>query len=603
MDSLLNGDFELDEGDDLSDYDPNEELDSKESDSYDSEDSGAEFLNEDERADVQAHENIALMSKDKTIQYSLEPPPISRPPASRVGSIANEGSIFSSIVRKIFIGFVLKGPTTYASARATDSLASFLMIIEPIEKIVLDMTNLYGRRRYKDKWIDLDIFTMRAYYGLLLLAGVYRSRGEDISELWDDHKGRPIFRATMSLKMFKLINQCIRFDDKEERMRTNDRHKLEPIRNVFEKWVQRMRALYVPGKYLTVDEQLLPFRGRCPFIQYIPNKPAKYGIKIWIVCDSKTYYAYNLEVYVGRNRNTTPEVNLGERVVLTLTDGLNGSNVTADNLFISVSLAKKLKERQMTLVGTIRKNRKEILPILLNMKGKPAEHSEFLFDHKLRTTMVTYVPKRNRFVSLLSTYHTNKAIDVNDKKKPEIIKFYNETKGAVDTLDEMVGTYRCKRRVLRWPLALFENMLDISACNALVIFLANNPHWPHANKKARRRYFLIEVGEALVSVPINKRKRMPTGKRARDVVCDMQGIPREESPAPSSSTSSSARASPVPWLSNLKHTEPTKKRARCHICPYASNTTAVTARCDKCQRAVCPQHRFQICESCCGITQ
>lgn len=523
--------------------------------------------------------------------------------------------------------FVIQGPTAHASARATDPLSTFLMFIEPIEKTIVEMTNLYGARRYKRKWQPVDVTTMRAYYGVLLLAGVYRSKGEDITELWDDHNGRPIFRAAMSLKKFQVINQCIRFDDKETRTFTqdgNNRDKLRPIRDVFDRWVQRSRALYVPGKCVTVDEQLLPFRGRCPFIQYIPSKPAKYGIKIWIVCDSKTFYAYNLEAYVGRDRNNSAMANTGAMIVLRLTDGLNGRNVTCDNFFTSHSLATELKKRQMTLVGTIRKNRKELPPVLIDMKRKPAEYSEFVFDHKLRGTLVSYVPKKNRFVTLLSTYHTKKQISEGDKKKPDIIKFYNSTKGAVDTLDEMVGTYRSKRKVWRWPLAFFENMLDISAVNALVIFLACNPYWEHTAKKERRRLFLIELGKSLVEPYMVTRNRLPRSRRAQDVVADIQGLPREHSPAASSNTSSRAttpvlssrsttpsmsRASTpgasssstvFSWLSNLTHAILTKKRARCFKCPSVPNANCYAVRCDKCERAVCPQHRFTICSSCCG---
>lgn len=203
-----------------------------------------------------------------------------------------------------------------------------------------------------------------------------------------------------------LINRCIRFDDRETRLQTEGRDKMAPIRNIFEKWVHRCKLLYIPGKNVTVDEQLLPFRGRCPFTQYIPSKPAKYGIKIWILCDSETFYAYNLEMYIGRNRNARPEVNQGQRVVLTLTEDLNGRNVTCDNFFTSYSLATELKKRQMTVVGTIRKNRKELPPVSIRMKSKPPLHSEFVFDHKLRATIVSYVPKKNRFVTLLSTMHT-----------------------------------------------------------------------------------------------------------------------------------------------------------------------------------------------------
>ena len=39
-----------------------------------------------------------------------------------------------------------------------------------------------------------------------------------------------------------------------------------------------MRDAYTPGPHMTVDEQLVCFRGKCPFRQYIPLKPGKYGI-------------------------------------------------------------------------------------------------------------------------------------------------------------------------------------------------------------------------------------------------------------------------------------------------------------------------------------
>lgn len=47
---------------------------------------------------------------------------------------------------------------------------------------------------------------------------------------------------------------------------------------------------YVPGCNLTIDEQLKAFRGRSRFRQYMPSKPAKYGIKFWWITDSATSY-------------------------------------------------------------------------------------------------------------------------------------------------------------------------------------------------------------------------------------------------------------------------------------------------------------------------
>lgn len=79
-----------------------------------------------------------------------------------------------------------------------------------------------------------------------------------------------------------------------------------------------------PGMFLTVDERLAPFRGRCSFIQYMPAKPAKYGIKVWLCCDAESRYIYNAQVYMGKDTPTTPRAqNLGNQVILSLVDDLN----------------------------------------------------------------------------------------------------------------------------------------------------------------------------------------------------------------------------------------------------------------------------------------
>ena len=54
---------------------------------------------------------------------------------------------------------------------------------------------------------------------------------------------------------------------------------------------------------------------------------------------------------------------------------------------------------------------------------------------------------------------------------------YNATKGGVDSLDELVTGYSCKRRTLRWTLVIFFNILDIFAYNAFVIWMPLNPDW------------------------------------------------------------------------------------------------------------------------------
>jgi len=65
-------------------------------------------------------------------------------------------------------------------------------------------------------------------------------------------------------------------------------------------WEKTLEDAFVRFDNVTVDEQLVTYRGRCPFKQYIASKPRKYGIKFWMLSDSKTSYASRLQVYIGR---------------------------------------------------------------------------------------------------------------------------------------------------------------------------------------------------------------------------------------------------------------------------------------------------------------
>ncbi|XP_035222538.1 uncharacterized protein LOC118195345 [Stegodyphus dumicola] len=139
---------------------------------------------------------------------------------------------------------------------------------------------------------------IKAFIGLLLLAGVLRSNRQIFEELWStDGMSIEMFRTVMSLKRFKFLPRCCRFDDKETRNERRKTDKLAPIRELFEKIVEKCKRNYYVGQNVTIDEKLESFRGRCPFRQCIPSKPNEYGIKIFAAVDAKTLYTLNLEIY------------------------------------------------------------------------------------------------------------------------------------------------------------------------------------------------------------------------------------------------------------------------------------------------------------------
>ena len=159
--------------------------------------------------------------------------------------------------------------------------------------------------------------------------------------------------------------QYLKFDDARDRENRRKTDKLAPIRAVFDMFIHKFEGLYSIGEFPTVDEQLIPFWGRCSFGQYLPNKPAKYGIKIFALVDTIVYNTQNMEVYLGiqpdgpfRVDNSPKEV--VKRIVSPILG--TGRNVTADNWFMSLPLLEALLQRKLTMVETIRKNKAELPP-------------------------------------------------------------------------------------------------------------------------------------------------------------------------------------------------------------------------------------------------
>ncbi|KAL3999245.1 serine carboxypeptidase 1 [Sarotherodon galilaeus] len=347
---------------------------------------------------------------------------------------------------------LIPGPTHYAAARIIDASSSFMLFLtDEIVQHIVAMTNLHGRRTMK-AWRDVDVDEIRAYVGLIVLAGVYQSKHESTISLWSEKSGRSIFRATMSHKRFCYISRAMRFDDKLSRPRRQD------------------------DKLAAFCQQLVPFKGRCGFRQYMPKKTAKYGIKIWAACDAKTSYAWRLQVYTGK---------------------------------------AELLKRKLALVGTIRQNKPEIPPALRQARGREIYSSTFAFTKK--HTLVSYIPRRGKNVLLLSTKHRSPDVTDEDKRKPMIIEEYNRCKGGVDNLDKVVGTYTCRKRTSRWPMALFHNMIDVSLYNAYVLWISVDPSWQQ-QKSHRRRLYIEEVGESLVKPHMMKRGRLPRSSAAAEMV-------------------------------------------------------------------------------------
>jgi len=145
------------------------------------------------------------------------------------------------------------------------------------------------------------------------------------------------------------------------------------------------RASYKSRSQLCIDEQLVVYRGRCPFKIYIPRKPGKHGLKVWACCGVDTSHVCSLELYTNK-QGRTPEVDQATRVVLQMIEPWNctGRGCTADNLFTSFTLADALLTRKITYCETVWHNRSFLPLALLDTKQRSINTVLLLFSMKRR---------------------------------------------------------------------------------------------------------------------------------------------------------------------------------------------------------------------------
>lgn len=240
-------------------------------------------------------------------------------------------------------------------------------------------------------------------------------------------------------------------------------------------------------------------------------------------------------------------------------------NITADNWFSSIELVEKLKSMKLTYVGTLRKNKKEIPPCFL--PNRKREVGSCLYGFTKDITIISFVPKKGKAVVLVSSMHHSK-LSINEK--PEIIDFYNSTKGGVDSLDEKCAVYSSSRRTQRWPMAVFFQILDMSTVNAFIMFQTYK-----GNLQITRLDFMKQLAMELVRPHLERRylnKRISTDIR--------KGI---------------GRVLNIPESEEVEET--LEKRKYCYLCPSRLHRKT-KYQCFQCKKPICLECAKKVCREC-----
>ena len=265
----------------------------------------------------------------------------------------------------------------------------------------------------------------------------------------------------------------------------------------------------------------------------------------------------------GQNRET----NIGRNTAIALASPYSdsGRNLTVDNFFTDMELSAHLLTNNMTLVQTVRRN-KRFLPQEFQT-GQGLKKGDAIFGFQKKTTIVAYKSNKKKHVAVLSTMNHDDNFDV-ETRKPEIMMAYNATKGGVDSMNQMCHAVTTKRKTNRWPMLLFY-VLDLASIAVLVLWHKVNPS-EKLSDEDRRVLFKITVAKELVRLQLECRQIMKNLSRHLKFTIN-----------------AALHQHPTQAQVGEVSTPDNRKRGQCHLCPRHQDLKT-TMRCSK--SSVCSTH-------------
>lgn len=306
-----------------SDFD-DEEID------HSDEDDDASYEEEENVDETESEEDIDTDERSSNGEYYY----------GRDGSCWFETSPHSSAYRQRNIVNVRPGLTAQTSHLEHQKDFFQRLLTPSMIQHIRDCTN----KRLEDDIPEVTENEIWGFISILLILGVTKKRNVMIQEIWSPTSlhYQEFVTLIMSRNRFQQLCRFLTFDDVDGRRPTDS--KFRKMKFLFSLFQEKIRTAFEPDSHVTIDETLYAFRGNCPFRQFMPSKPAKYGVKYFCMCDVKTACLCNVEIYLGKDQTEERQNDVGMNVVLRLVKTIEGTGrgVTTDNFFTSVPLCEKL---------------------------------------------------------------------------------------------------------------------------------------------------------------------------------------------------------------------------------------------------------------------
>ena len=255
-------------------------------------------------------------------------------------------------------------------------------------------------------WKPVTVEEMKGFIAVILNMGIVQLN--NLKDYWstDETTNFPFFRSLFRRDRFFQIIGMLYVGDPDS---TNKRGKIQPLLDLL---CPLFETSFTPSKQIAIDESVITFKGRVSFRQYLKGKPHPWGIKAFVLSDSKTGYLQRVCVYYGKETQLIDSDHPHTvRVVQTLVEPFHnkGYDLYVDRFYSSPLLATELSKVGVTVTGTVQSNRRG-LPKDITTKRKKEPRGMVRAARSGDMIVLSWQDKRK--VLMLSTKHDASTVQI-----------------------------------------------------------------------------------------------------------------------------------------------------------------------------------------------
>lgn len=380
------------------------------------------------------------------------------------------------------------GPQLLESATYTALNLFQLFITNSMLQSIIVNSNKYGRLEGKP-WQDITLQDMYSYLCLVIYMGIvdlpcYNDywRGSELYKL-------PFPSQVMSSRQFFKVCSHIHLSDpdgdkeNEAKKGTPAFDRLFKVKPLYTDMRHTCQSNYHPRQKIAVDERLIKSRTRISSKQNMMSKAVKCGYKLYVVADSSNGYTWDFFIFEGKMQVKQGKGLSYDSVMELVKPQLLGTGykLYVDNFFTSPPLFRDLLQKKIWACGTMQPNRLDYSKD--NESGLDKKSPKGSLRWKREGELLFVQWKDSRVVTMCSTFHQAHGDDIVTRKVklpdgqwaqtkiivPPVIKDYNQSMGAVDYSDALIGYHTVLHKTRKWYRTFFFHFLDIGIVNAYIL--------------------------------------------------------------------------------------------------------------------------------------